>query len=175
LRAMANHTGPDVIPPAPTRSAEEPARLGEYNGFEIYPMPFFATLTVDDPAAVAGWYQRALGFGTMFAGPVVHLRRHKYQDLLLAAPRPGLPPTTGGPALTFQADGEVDELATRAAAAASLGASRIEGPLDTPWNTRELRVTDPAGHRLVFTSRRSDPDPELHARWKATFEAGRQG
>jgi hypothetical protein len=36
----------------------------------------------------------------------------------------------------------------------------MEGPIDTPWNTRDLRVTDPAGHRLVFTGHNPNADPE---------------
>lgn len=138
-------------------------------------MPFFATLTVDDPAAVAAWYERALGFGAMFAGPVVHIRRRKYQDLLLAAGPQAAPP--GGLTLTFQADGEVGELAARARAAEPLGASQVEDVVRTPWNTRDLRVTDPAGNRLVFTERdaEADPaDPETVRRWQEMFEADRQ-
>ena len=159
----------------------EPPTLGEFNGFEIYPMPMFATLAVDDVAAVARWYGDALGFGTMFAGPpigdqpsLVHLRRGKYQDLLL------VPRRTAGPSaapatltLSFSAD-EVDELAGRARAVAPLGASAVVGPVDTPWNSRDLRVTDPAGHQLVFTSRQANPDPEQVKRMQAMFEAARK-
>ena len=151
----------------------EPTRLGEYNGFEVYPMPMFATLVVEDPAQLAGWYERALGFGVMFTGPLVHLRRRKYQDLLVV-PGGAQGSAVGGPALTFNADGELDALAERAHAAPALGRSSIEGPIDTPWNTRDLRVTDPAGHRLVFTARRPEPDPEIARRWQEAFEAGRR-
>ena len=44
-------------------------RWGEFNGFEVYPMPMFATLDVTDVAAVAAWYERTLGFGIMFSAP----------------------------------------------------------------------------------------------------------
>jgi uncharacterized glyoxalase superfamily protein PhnB len=157
----------------------EPASLGEFNGFEVYPMPMFVTLAVADVNGVSAWYQRALGFSTMFAGPegggqpsLVHLRRRKYQDLLVTpGPPDGTPPASL--TLTFNADGEVDDLAARAREAEPLGSSSIVGPVDTPWNTRDLRVTDPAGHRLVFTSRRAAPDPELAARMQAMFDAAR--
>jgi hypothetical protein len=152
----------------------EPPTLGEYNGFEVYPMPFFVTLAVDEPAALAEWYERVLGFSVMFAGPVIHLRRWKYQDILLVpASVPG-GATSGGPGLHFGADGDVDALAERAAKAPRLGLSAVEGPVLTPWNTHELRVTDPAGHRLVFTSRPSAPNAEAHAQWKAHFDAGKK-
>lgn len=151
----------------------EPAHLGTYNGFEIYPMPMFATLGSEDPPALAAWYERALGFSAMFAGPVLHLRRRKYQDLLIVAGAPagGVAPS---PILSFNADGEIDELAARAHAAPPQGRSSVEGPIDTPWNTRDLRVTDPAGHRLVFTARREVPDPEISRRWQEAFEKGKK-
>ena len=151
----------------------EPPRLGTYNGFEVYPMPMFATLAAEDPAALAAWYERALGFGVMFAGPLIHLRRNKYQDLLIVR---GVPPegASGGPILSFSIGESIDELAARARAAAPLGQSSFEGPFDTPWNTRDLRVTDPVGNRLVFTGPRAEPDPEISRRWQAMFEAGRR-
>lgn len=151
----------------------EPVRLGEYNGFEVYPMPMFATLTAEDPAALAAWYEEALGFGTMFAGPLIHLRRRKYQDLLIVRGSPG-EPAAQGLTLSFSVDGEIDDLAARAHAARSLGRSSIEGPIDTPWNTRDLRVTDPAGNRLVFTGRRVEPDPEISRRWQKIFDASKK-
>ena len=146
----------------------EPTVHGTYRGFEIYPMPFFATLTVGDPAAVAAWYESALGFGTMFAGPVIHLRRRKYQDLLLVAGEAGN--ASESLRLNFQAQGEVDELAARAKAAEALGESRVEDVARTPWNAIELRVTDPAGHQLVFTERDPEADPENVERWRKMFE-----
>ena len=159
-----------------------PPTVGELQGFEVYPMPMFATLSVNDIAAVARWYAEALGFGTMFAGPpiggqpsLVHLRRNKYQDVLLVPSRTaqtGVGPSTL--TLSFSAD-EVDTLAARARAAQPLGASAIAGPVDTPWNTRDLKVTDPAGHQLIFTSRQANPDPEQVKRMQAMFDASRAG
>lgn len=159
----------------------EPVALGEFNGFEVYPMPMFATLSVAEVAAVAKWYEEALGFRAMFQGPavggqpsLVHLRRAKYQDLLLV---PIISNTANqAPAsmtLSFQAE-DIDELAIRARAAAGLGVSAIEGPIDTPWNTRDLRVTDPAGHRLIFTTRQPNPDPAQLERMNKMLEAARK-
>jgi len=160
---------------------QEPPSLGSYGCHEIYPMPAFATLAVADVAAVAAWYERALGFTTVFAGPsvggqptLVHLRRQKYQDLLLTAAAPGGAPSEAPSSLTlsFSVQEEVDALAARARSVAPLGRSSITGPLNTPWNTRDLRVMDPAGHRLVFTGLNPNPDPEQQARIKAMFESG---
>jgi uncharacterized glyoxalase superfamily protein PhnB len=161
----------------------DPETLGEFNGFEIYPMPMFATLAVADVAAVAAWYEQALGFGTMFSSPgpggqpsLVHLRRRKYQDLLLTPLPPGAatPEAPSSITVSFAIDDEVDALADRARAAAPLGQSAIVGPIDTPWNTRDLRVTDPAGHRLVFTGRNPNPDPQQVARMQAIFDRARE-
>ncbi|HKW01383.1 MAG TPA: VOC family protein [Vicinamibacterales bacterium] len=162
-------------------NTNEPPTLGEFNGFEIYPMPMFATLAVGDVAAVARWYGEALGFGTMFAGPpigdqpsMVHLRRDKYQDVLLVPSRAAVAATAPATlTLSFSAH-EVDELAARARSVTPVGASAVTGPVDTPWNSRDLRITDPAGHQLVFTSRQANPDPEQVKRMQAMFEAARK-
>src|SRR5215467_11213114 len=160
---------------------QEPPTLGHYGTHEIYPMPAFATLAVADVAAVAAWYERALGFSTVFAGPsiggepaLVHLRRRKYQDLLLTPAPTGGAPTDAPSSLTlsFSVQDEVDALAERARSVAPLGRSSITGPVNTPWNTRDLRVTDPAGHRLVFTGLNPNPDPEQQARIKAMLDSG---
>ena len=46
-------------------------------------------------------------------------------------------------------DGSVDVLAEQVKAG---GANIVSGPLDQPWNVRELTILDPDGYRLVFTS-----------------------
>jgi hypothetical protein len=171
-----------VPAPTPTDAVGEPASLGSFNGFEIYPMPMFATVAVADVAAVSAWYQAALGFLVVFATPgptgtpvLVHLRRRKYQDLLLVpAVAAGPPAAPSSLTVTFQADGEVAALADRARAVGALGESSLVGPVDTPWNTTDLRVTDPAGHRLIFTSRRAVPDPALAAQWAERMDAARR-
>jgi hypothetical protein len=50
----------------------------------------------------------------------------------------------------------------------------VAGPDDTPWNSRDLKITDPAGHQLVFTARQANPDPEQVRRMQAMFEAARK-
>jgi uncharacterized glyoxalase superfamily protein PhnB len=130
---------------------------------------------------VAAWYERTLGFGIMFSAPgvggqpsLVHLRRRKYQDLLLKPALAGA--ATEAPSsltVSFGADGEVEALAERARAAAPLGRSAIVGPVDTPWNTRDLRVTDPEGYRLIFTGRNPNPDSRQVERMNAMFDRSR--
>ncbi|MBV8206812.1 MAG: VOC family protein [Acidobacteria bacterium] len=164
----------------PVDERGEPVNLGEFNGWEIYPMPMFATISVHDVAGITQWYRNALGFGVVFQAPtmggqpaMVHLRRRKYQDILVvpAAPASAQPPATL--TLSFHAE-DLDSLAEAARAAVPMGASAIEGPVETPWNTRDLRVTDPAGHRLVFTSHNANADPAQVERMRKFLEAGKR-
>lgn len=166
--------------PASPGSHGEPPLLGHHKGFEVYPMPLFALLECDDVARARAFWVEALGFAEMFGLPapdgsvaMSHLRRRKYQDVMLV---PRTSPLAEGPRgcrLLFDANGELDALAARARQAAPTGRSRVEEPVITPWNTRELRVTDPDGHVVAFHERHDDP--EAHAHWKATFERDRQG
>jgi uncharacterized glyoxalase superfamily protein PhnB len=130
---------------------------------EIYPMPSFPMLIVRDLEASSKFYQEALGFEHIFSMPgpggkpaLIHLRWLKYADLLISLPRDGreIPePRGAGVSLSFQMlerfDGSVDALTEQARAK---GANIISGPLDQPWNVRELTVLDPDGYRLVFTA-----------------------
>lgn len=129
---------------------------------EIYPMPSFVTLIVRDLETSARFYQQALGFKHIFSMPgpggkpaLVHLRWTKYADLLIALPRDGreLPEPRGvGVAINFSLfdrfEGNIDALANQAR---TYGAQVI-GPLEQPWNVRELTVVDPDGYRLVFSA-----------------------
>ena len=131
----------------------------------IYGMPMFATLLVRDIRATMSWYTDGLGFIDLFTVPgprgepaLVHLRRWQFQDLLLRPARePGREPTaTGGCTLSFAAVyDELDALTERARAH---GGGHVDGPADTPWNTRDLSTADPDGNIVVFTAARP---PEL--------------
>ena len=46
----------------------------------------------------------------------------------------------------------------------------IEGPVDRPWNTRDVVVRDPDGYRLVFTT----PDFARMRDFEATMRAVRE-
>jgi uncharacterized glyoxalase superfamily protein PhnB len=160
-----------------TLDQSEPPVLNTHTGFEVYPMPMFATMPTADVNALAQWYQAALGFEMMFKAPdrdgqpmVVHLRRRKYQDVLIhPVPAGSEMSEVGGWSLCFQAGVDVDQLAARAAAVPIAGRSRVESVADTPWNTREVRIVDPDGRMLVFSQPRFDP--ELTQRMQQQFEA----
>lgn len=128
---------------------------------EIYPMPLFPTLLVNDVEASSNFYQNALDFKHIFTIPgpdgkagLVHLRWVKYADVLLTHPRDGkeiTEPKGTGISLNFNMlehfRGDVDAFAHHAR---EHGANVI-GPLDQPWNVRELTVLDLDGYKLIFT------------------------
>ncbi len=133
---------------------------------DVYPMPAFVTFPVTDLAASTRWYE-ALGFVVLatLPGPdgtdaLVHLRRLRYQDLLLVPGRP-----TPGPRVSFAA-GEED-LAERAARVPRSAGGTVEGPLDTPWFSRDLVATDPDGYVVVLTAPRL-ADVAAAPEWSAT-------
>lgn len=131
---------------------------------EIYGMPAFVTLIVRDLAASRAWYA-SLGFIELAVMPpgqsephLVHLRRYRYQDLLLV---PGEPEMVGGDAvrISFSHTGPLEELDDIAARLSELGVGRVEGPARTPWYAIELAAHDPDGHVVVLTARSNDPLP----------------
>jgi catechol 2,3-dioxygenase-like lactoylglutathione lyase family enzyme len=118
---------------------------------DFYPMPLFVNLEVTNLDRSAEWYQQALGFREVYRIPgLVHLRRARYQDLLLIPSAPGgLDSPGGGVVIQLQA-GElsVDEIAD---AARQAGSAEVVGPLEQPWNVREVTIHDPDGYRLRFS------------------------
>jgi hypothetical protein len=128
---------------------------------DIYGMPAFVKLAVADLAATVAWFTGALDFIELFTMPgprgpaLVHLRRWRYQDILVV-PAEGEAPAIGpGLQLTFAA--QFEELDALAARARAYGGGVVTGPVDTPWNTRDLTVTSPDGLAVVFTARRPEP------------------
>jgi catechol 2,3-dioxygenase-like lactoylglutathione lyase family enzyme len=128
---------------------------------EIYPMPAFPTLSASDLAVSLRFYVDGLGFQHIFSMPdsegqpiLHHIRFARYADLLLEQEPPGSEPGAEsrgrGVRLTFSlplAERTADEVARRAKRLGAL----IEGPVERPWNTRDLVVADPDGYVLVFT------------------------
>jgi catechol 2,3-dioxygenase-like lactoylglutathione lyase family enzyme len=128
---------------------------------EIYPMPSFPTLIVKDLEASSSFYQNVLGFKPIFTMPgtggepaLVHLRWVKYADLLITKSRDGRELTGSkgvGISLNFSMfdrfDGDIEAFARQAR---EQGAN-VTGPVDQPWNVREVTVLDPDGYKLIFT------------------------
>ena len=125
---------------------------------EFYPMSMFPTLSVADIGASASWYTDKVGFARVFAIPgtrgevaLEHLRWSKYADLLLVSEANSSYPTHAkgtGITLSFLAQTEtIDDMAARMEAN---GVEVAEGPVDRPWNTRDIIIIDPDGFRLIF-------------------------
>ncbi|GAB2516279.1 VOC family protein [Nocardia heshunensis] len=136
----------------------------------IYPMPMFANFRVRDIAAATAFYE-AIGFIALatIPGPggtpaVVHLRRMKYQDLLLV---PG--DATPGTTVSFAAGGEDLAALAKTLHASGFADATIEGPTDTPWFTSDVTIDDPDGNRIILTAPR-EADMEQAKQWAATFE-----
>jgi hypothetical protein len=47
-----------------------------------------------------------------------------------------------------------DEIDALAARARGHGAGQVEGPVDTPWNARDLATVDPDGNIVLFPAAR---------------------
>ena len=123
----------------------------------IYVMPAFLTLPVVDVDAARTWYVDGLGFVVLaeMRGPngtpsLIHLRRYRYQDILLI---PSGTPSSAGAlnGLRFSVANVHEDLAQRAEQARRVGTGTVEGPVRRPWNAVELVCRDPDGHEVVFT------------------------
>lgn len=127
---------------------------------EIYQMPMFPTLVARDVEVSSNFYQNVLGFKHIFTMPgpdgqasLVHLRWVKYADLLITKAQDGkelTQPKGIGISLNFgmfgRFNGDIDAFAKHAG---EKGANVI-GPVDQPWNVREVTVLDPDGYKLIF-------------------------
>jgi hypothetical protein len=140
--------GPDAVAPEPFRG--------------IYGMPMFVTIPTGDLAASADFWIRGLGFFELFSipGRLVHLRRWAFQDVLLvSAPLVSVPDVPGqAPAMSVSFACVLSQLGSLAGACRALRPDSVDGPRDTPWNTRDVEVITPENARVVFTAAKAfDP------------------
>jgi catechol 2,3-dioxygenase-like lactoylglutathione lyase family enzyme len=141
----------------PTHLQFDPPTLGEHAGHVVYAMPAFLRLSASAPLRTIDFFTRALDFDVMFRGPdvagvpvLVHLRRAKYQDVLVVPLRGVADP--GTTVATSFAIADVDALDALAARIRAIAPDAIDGPTDTPWNTCEATVRDPDGNRFILTT-----------------------
>ncbi|MEV5934124.1 VOC family protein [Streptomyces sp. NPDC052079] len=129
--------GPDAVAPEPFRG--------------IYGMPAFATVPTGDLAASADFWVRGLGFFELFAipGTLVHLRRWAFQDVLLVAAE-SVPERA--PAMSISFACVLDQVDSLVEACRALRPDSVDGPRDTPWNTRDITVITPENARIVLTA-----------------------
>lgn len=146
----------------PSHPQIDPQTLGEHGGHVVYAMPLFLRIAAGDPLRTVDFFTRILDFDVMFRGPdvhgipvLVHLRRAKYQDVLVMSGRRPVQPGTALAASFSVADADaLDALADRIRRHAP---DILDGPTDTPWNAREFTVRDPDGNTFVFTARARNP------------------
>ncbi|MBU4215131.1 MAG: VOC family protein [Actinobacteria bacterium] len=119
----------------------------------IYAMPMFVNLVVSDLTAAETLYAAA-GFVKLatIPGPgglpaLVHLRRERFQDILMtrgAAVR-------GTVSVSFAAgETDLDDVAERIRAAGG----DVTGPFDTPWFTTDVGFADADGNTVTLTAPR---------------------
>ncbi|MER5646253.1 VOC family protein [Streptosporangium sp. NPDC002524] len=129
--------GPDAVAPEPFRG--------------IYGMPAFATIPTSDLATSTDFWVRGLGFFELFGipGRLVHLRRWAFQDVLLVSAEsdPERPPAMS---LSFAC--VLDQVDSLVEACRALRPDSVDGPRDTPWNTRDVTVITPENARIVLTA-----------------------
>ncbi|WNE98983.1 VOC family protein [Streptomyces luomodiensis] len=129
--------GPDAVPPEPFRG--------------IYGMPAFVTIPTSDLAESVDFWVRGLGFFELFSipGGVVHLRRWAFQDVLLV-PAGSVPERA--PAISVSFACVLNEVDSLVGACRAVRPDSVDGPRDTPWNTRDVEVITPENARIVFTA-----------------------
>ncbi|MEW1957036.1 VOC family protein [Kineococcus sp. NPDC059986] len=123
----------------------------------VYGMPMFPTLPTADLAASVEFWVRGLGFVDFFTipGRLTHLRRWRFQDVLLV---PGEPPTTPPPG-TLSVACVLRQLDEAVAACEALRPGCTTGPERRPWNSVEAQVVTPENARVVLTAALPlDPD-----------------
>ena len=81
--------------------------------------------------------------------PSCTLRRWAFQDVLLVA-ADGVP--DGAPAWSVNFACVLSQVDGLAEACRALRPESLDGPRDTPWNTRDLEVITPGNARIVFTA-----------------------
>ena len=120
----------------------------------FYPMPFFLKLSVGDMERSINWYKSVLNFESVFElrgenGEIVmaHIRGKKYQDIMLVADRNDKQGNGKGVVLNFSVD-DVDIFSEPGIRA---NAEIIEGPINRPWNARELVMRDCDGYLITLS------------------------
>ncbi|CAH0347653.1 VOC family protein [Bacillus sp. CECT 9360] len=121
---------------------------------EFYAMPLFVKLAVRNMESSLNWYKHVLNFESIFvlpdqAGEIVmaHIRGQKYQDMMLVSEQYDTNSNGIGVVLNFTVE-DVDSFADKANKAY---ANILEGPIDRPWNARELVLKDPDGYVIILS------------------------
>ncbi|WP_100330003.1 VOC family protein [Bacillus xiapuensis] len=121
---------------------------------QAYLMPFFVKLAVSNMEHALKWYKEVGSFSSIYELPdgegrvvMAHIRREAYQDIMLVEQ----PDTNAARGQGVMLNFTVDDVAPLFKQAEEINAEIIEGPIDRPWNARELVLKDPDGYLLTFS------------------------
>ncbi|MDM5186898.1 VOC family protein [Bacillus sp. DX4.1] len=127
---------------------------------ESYPMPLFVKLSISNMDSSLSWYKDVLNFESVFELPdkdgrivMAHIRGKKYQDIMLVSEKNDQESNKKGIVLNFT----VEDVHRFFENANKMNAEVVEGPIDRPWNARELILNDPDGY-LITLSMQIDPE-----------------
>ena len=152
-----------------TRIKDSRERRGNEGGYILRPRDKerceFVTMTIWTSLAPA----RASG-GTETDTALVHLRRERYQDLLLIPARDsGGGPKEGARVMFAAYDADLEALPR---CARTVGTGTAEGPAPTCWNTVDLVARDPDGYENRPHTCRRGSDVDGRARGTRRSSAG---
>ncbi|MDO5375139.1 MAG: VOC family protein [Staphylococcus rostri] len=117
---------------------------------DFYPMPMFNKLLVHDIEKSAKWYDKTLGFKSVFKFRdsnnhvlMDHLRLDKYQDIMLIASDQF---EVGNSVYLNIAIKDIETKAQNISP--KFVVSELE---EQPWNAKEMTIKDPDGHLITLT------------------------
>ncbi|RAS91837.1 glyoxalase/bleomycin resistance/extradiol dioxygenase family protein [Priestia endophytica] len=123
---------------------------------EFYPMPLFVKLSVSNMENSLCWYKEVLNFESVFELPgkdgkimMAHIRGKKYQDIMLVAESEQKDMSSNGKGIVLNFSVEDVDLYSKKASEAR--AVVLEGPIDRPWNARELVLKDLDGYLITLS------------------------
>jgi uncharacterized glyoxalase superfamily protein PhnB len=123
---------------------------------EFYPMPLFVKLSVSNMENSLCWYKEVLNFESVFELPgkdgktvMAHIRGKKYQDIMLVSESEQNDMNSNGKGVVLNISVEDVDLYSKKASKAN--AVVVEGPIDRPWNARELVLRDLDGYLITLS------------------------
>lgn len=123
---------------------------------EFHPIPFFVKISVSNIENSLCWYKEVLKFESVFELPgkdgkimMAHIRGKKYQDIMLVAESEQKDMSSNGKGIVLNLSVEDVDLCLKKASKAS--AVVLEGPIDRPWNARELVLRDLDGYLITLS------------------------
>lgn len=121
---------------------------------EFYEMPLFFKIFTNDLEKSKKWYEEKLGFMTIYDLPdpngtiiMSHLRREKYQDLMLLASDNEKQEISN--IVVNLAVKNIEQIAT------GFSSNEMVSPLtEQPWNAKELTICTPEGLQITLSEQK---------------------